>query len=109
MGAFDTAITPVAVTPANTSDTDLDPGHTLDAHVSLSIALVPAETSSVVVRWGVKPNGGSNHWKATDVTLNPGEAIDGMVYTLQPGDVIVVQTSRANDAVFSVTGVESSA
>lgn len=105
MAAYDISLTPVAVTPANTSDTTLDPDNTGDAFVYVDATNIGAST--YLVRLGITPNGGSVHWKVFGFPLPPGEALDRGPWFLQAGDVVTVGTSSANNVTFSLTGTES--
>lgn len=106
MAAFDTAITPVAVTPANTSDTTL---FTASDDTSVSVNSTNIGASSIAVRVGITPSGGSVFWVAFDVPVPTGQAFLGIgPLFLQIGDAVTVRTGTANDATFSLTGVETS-
>lgn len=107
MAAFDTALTPVSVAPANTSDTTLDPNNTLDAAVMVDVVNISADT--ILVRVGITPSGGSVHWKRFDIAVPGNDGLPNLgPWFLQTGDVVTVRTATANNAVFSLTGVESS-
>lgn len=107
MAAFDTALTPVAVTPANTSNTTLDPDNNADAFIyvdAVNIGAVP-----VAIRIGITPSGGSVHWKVFDLTLPATEsALAFGPWFIQAGDVVTVRTADADEITFSLTGTESS-
>jgi hypothetical protein len=108
MAAFDTALTPVAVTPANTSDTTLDPDNTDDAFIYVDVANIGSVAK--VVRVGVTPSGGSVHWKMNGTEVPAGDSILGLgPWFLQAGDVFTVGVTVADDVTFSLTGAESSA
>lgn len=111
MAAFDTAITPKAVTPANTSDTTaFTVGTDSSAQdCSLLIDVSNIGTDAVQVRIGVTPSGGSLAWRVFGLIVNAGDALlrYGPLF-LQNGDVVSVGTTVADDAVFSFDGVESS-
>lgn len=107
MAAYDTSLTPVAVTPANTSDTTLDPANSTDAFVYVDVANIG--TDPIAVRVGITPSGGSVHWKLFDVVVPATDALSSFgPYFIQPGDVVTVRTDTADDATFSLTGAESS-
>lgn len=112
MAGFDTAFTPKALTPANTTEAALftagtDSTTTQDVSCLVDVANIGVAT--VKVRVGVKPFGGSTHWKLFDTPIPPGDAILGVgPLILESGDAIQVRTDTADDATFSVTGVESS-
>ena len=106
MAAFDTAITPVASTPANTSNTTL---FTASADTSVLVDATNIGASAITVRVGITPSGGSVHWKLYDVSIPSADAVlaIGPLF-LQSGDAITVATGTADDMTFSLTGVESS-
>lgn len=106
MAAFDTALTPVSSTPANTSNATLFTA-TADSSVLVDVANIGA--ASVAVRVGLTPSGGSVHWKTFDVVVLSEDSLLGLgPWFLQSGDAVTVRTDTADDAVFSLTGVESS-
>lgn len=112
MGAFDTAISPIASTPSNTSETTLltvgsDTTANKDVQVTVDICVVTSDTPTV--RLGIIPSGGSVQWKLYDDPVTSTNPISGMgPYFLQDGDVIRVQTSVASAVDFSATGTRSS-
>lgn len=112
MGAFDTAFTPKSVAPANTTETALftaGTDSTASQDVSCLVDVANIGSASIDVRVGVKPSGGSTHWKLYDKPVPAGDALLGIgPLILESGDAIQVRTDTADDAVFSVTGVESS-
>lgn len=106
MAAFDTALTPVAATPANTSETTL---FTASADSSVLVEATNIGSGAIEVRVGVTPNGGSVHWKLYDTIIPAQDAMISMgPWFLQNGDAVIVRTDTANDATFSLTGVETS-
>lgn len=106
MAAFDTALTPEAATPANTSNATLFTA-SADSSVLVDVANIGSDT--VAVRVGITPSGGSVHWKTFDVAVLSEDSLLGMgPWVLQNGDAVTVRTDTADDAVFSLTGVESS-
>lgn len=106
MAAFDTAITPVAATPANTSNATL---FTASADTSVLVDVANIGVATIAVRIGITPSGGSVHWKLYDIEIQVADAIGSLgPYFVQSGDVVTVRTDTADDAVFSLTGVESS-
>ena len=106
MAAFDTSLTPVASTPANTSNAAL---FTASADSSVIVDAANIGTALVAVRIGITPSGGSVHWKLFDVPIDPANALIGLgPWFLQTGDAVTVRTDTADDATFSLTGVETS-
>lgn len=106
MAAFDTALTPTSSAPANTSNATL---FTASADSSVMVDVANIGSATVAVRVGVTPSGGSVHWKLYDVTIPTGDALAGLgPWFLENGDAVTVRTDTADDAVFSLTGVESS-
>ncbi len=106
MAAFDTALTPTAVTPAATTNTTLFTA-SFDSSVLVDVANIGG--SAIAVRVGVTPSGGSVHWKLYDLSIPAGEsALSIGPWFLQNGDAVTVRTDTANNAVFSLTGVRSS-
>lgn len=106
MAAFDTALTPVAVSPADTNNATLFTA-TADSSVLVDVANIGSTT--VAVRVGITPAGGSVHWKVFDFNVLAGDALAGLgPWFLQNGDVLTVRTGTANVATFSLTGIESS-
>lgn len=106
MAAFDTSITPVSSAPANTSDATL---FTASADTSVLVDVANIGAAAVGVRIGITPSGGSVHWKIYDLTIGAADALNGLgPWFLQNGDAVTVRTDTADDAVFSLTGVESS-
>jgi len=111
VAAFDTAFTPKALTPANTTEAALliVGTDTAAQDVSLMVDVANIGTGAIAVRVGIKPSGGSTHWKVYDLSIAVGDAIASLgPYFLENADAIQVRTDTANDAVFSTTGVESS-
>lgn len=107
MAAFDTALTPVASTPANTSNATLFTASN-DSSVLVDAANVGI-TDGVLVRIGITPSGGSVHWKAFDTIVDAGQSLLSLgPWFLQIGDVVTVRTNDADEITFSLTGVESS-
>ena len=107
MAAFDTAITPVAVTPANTSNATLFTAAD-DSSVLVDVAVIAADTTAHV-RVGITPSGGSVHWMVWDMPIEDGNPIGSLgPYFLQSGDAVTVRTDTADDVTFSLTGVETS-
>lgn len=104
MAAFDTAITPAFSTPANTSNATL---FTATADTSVLVDAANIGAGALTVRIGITPSGGSVHWKLFDIPLPVGDGIDRGPWFLQSGDAVTVRTSVANDATFSLTGVET--
>lgn len=117
MAAFDTALTPVSVTPATTADTTLDPGQSDDCSVLVDVSLIastspgsPGELDQVLVRVGITPSGSSVHWKVFDapIRFQAGDDITALgPYFLKVGDVVTVGADVADVVTFSLTGVES--
>lgn len=106
MAAFDTALTPVSNTPANTSNASL---FTASADSSVLVDVANIGSGTVAVRVGITPSGGSVHWKLFDVEIPSANALLGLgPWFLESGDVVTVRTDTADDATFSLTGVESS-
>ena len=106
MAAFDTAITPVSSAPANTSNAAL---FTASADTSVLVDAANIGSDTVRIRVGITPSGGSVHWKVYDLPVVAEDAVSGLgPWFLQNGDAITVRTDTADDAVFSLTGVESS-
>ena len=105
MAAFDTALEPVSVTPASTSNATLD---TADADWSVLIDVANTGTATISVRVGITPNGGSVHWKRYDVSVPAGDAFTVGPWFLRNLDAVTVSTNTSNDAVFSLTGVKTS-
>jgi hypothetical protein len=106
MAVFDTALTPVSSTPANTSNAAL---FTAAADSSVLVYAVNIGAANLTVRIGITPSGGSVHWKVFDYLVIPTASLVSLgPWFLQVGDAVTVRTSVANDAVFSLTGVESS-
>lgn len=106
MGAFDTAITPVSAAPANTSNATL---FTASADTSVLVDVANKGTGAIAVRVGITPSAGSVHWKLYDVTIGAGDALNALgPLFLQSGDAVTVRTDTADDAEFSLTGVETS-
>lgn len=106
MAAFDTALTPVSSTPANTSDATLFTA-TADSSVLVDVANIGA--SQVAVRVGITPSGGSVHWKVFDVAIPASDTLLALgPWFLESGDAVTVRTDTADDATFSLTGVETS-
>lgn len=105
MAAFDTAITPAVATPANTSDAVL---FTASADTSVLVDVANIGAAVVAVRVGIAPGGGTTHWKVYDVEVPVGNALASLgPWFLQSTDEVTVRTDTANDAVFSLTGVET--
>lgn len=106
MAAFDTALTPATSAPANTSDTVL---FTATADSSVLIDVTNIDVATIKVRIGIAPAGGATHWKLFDVDIPNGNPLNAIgPWFLQATDEVTVRTDTANDAVFSLTGVESS-
>lgn len=106
MAAFDTAVTPVSSAPANTSNATL---FTASADTAVMVDVVNIDTGTILVRVGITPSGGSVHWKRFDISIPGGDGLPNLgPWFLQPGDAVTVRTSVADDAVFSLTGVETS-
>ena len=112
MAAFDTAFTPKSLAPANTTEAALftagtDSTSTQDVSCLVDVANIG--TGAIAVRVGIKPSGGSTHWKLYDIDVPVGSSLLSIgPWFLQSGDAVQVRTDTANDAVFSITGVESS-
>lgn len=112
MGAFDTAFTPKSLAPANTTEAALftagtDSSSSQDVSCLVDVSNIGSAT--IAVRIGIKPSGGSTHWRLYDASIPAADSILGIgPWFLQSGDAIQVRTDTADDAVFSVTGVESS-
>ena len=108
MPAFDTALTPVASTPANTSNATLFTA-SADSSVLVDAANI-GSTEGVLVRIGITPSGGSVHWKVFDlaIPLAKRSLLALGPWFLQTGDAVTVRTSDADEITFSLTGVESS-
>lgn len=105
MAAFDTAITPVASTPANTSNATL---FTASADSSVLVDIANIGSGQLTVRVGITPSGGAVHWKLYDFVVPSQDALGALgPWFLQNGDAVTVRTDTANDATFSLTGVES--
>ena len=106
MGAFDTAIDPVAATPADTNEATLFTA-TADTSVLVDAANIGGATTDIKV--GITPSGGSVHWKVFNLPVPVGESILGIgPLFLTSGDAVTVRTATANNITFSLTGVESS-
>lgn len=107
MAAFDTAITPVQSTPANTSNATLFTA-SADTSVLVDVANIGA-AGAVAVRVGITPSGGSVHWKLFDVVVSQNDSILALgPWFLQTGDAVTVRTADADEITFSLTGVETS-
>lgn len=105
MAAFDTAITPVASTPADTNNATL---FTASADTSVLVDAVNIGAVPVTIRIGITPSGGSVHWKVFDLSLPVAEsALAFGPWFLQSGDAVTVRTADADEITFSLTGVES--
>ena len=105
MAAFDTAITPAFSTPANTSNATL---FTAGADTAVLVDVVNLTTVELSVRVGVTPSGGAVHWKLFDQVIPSANSVLGIgPLFLQSGDAVIVRTDNADDATFSLTGVES--
>lgn len=105
MAAFDTAITPVAITPSNTTITDLFTA-SADTAVIVDVANI---LTVALARVGIVPSGGSVFYVLYDVNVPAGDAITGIgPLFLQNGDKIQGRTSVNSALTFSVTGVKSS-
>ena len=106
MAAFDTSITPVASSPANTSNATL---FTASADTSVLVVASNIGAAALKVRVGVTPSGGAVHWLLFDVLIPVGESLlaIGPLF-MQTGDAVTVRTDTADDATFSLTGVETS-
>lgn len=107
MAVFDTAITPVSSTPANTSNATL---YTAGADTSVLVDVANiGVTDGVLVRVGITPSGGSVHWKIFDVSLDASDSILGLgPWFLKNGDAVTVRTADADEITFSLTGVVTS-
>lgn len=108
MGAFDTAVTPVASTPANTSDATL---FTASADSSVLVNAVNiGSTDGVTINIGIDPAGGAALFNIIDDgVLDGGQSYLSLgPFFLQSGDAVTVQTDDADEITFSLTGVESS-
>lgn len=105
MAAFDTPITPAATSPANTSNATL---FTASAATSVLVDAANIGAAQVAVRLGITPSGGSVHWKAYDVVVPVGDTLSLGPWFLESGDAVTVRTDTADDATFSISGVESS-
>lgn len=106
MAAFDTAITPVASTPANTSNATL---FTATADTSFLVSAANLTAVQVAVRIGITPSGGSVHYFLYDLVVPGNDALEPYgPFFLQSGDAVEVRTASADDITFSLTGVESS-
>lgn len=106
MAAFDTALTPVSSAPANTSNATL---FTATADSSVLVDVANIGSASINVRVGITPSGGSVHWKLYDLLISSANSVLGIgPLFLENGDAVTVRTDTADDAVFSLTGVESS-
>jgi hypothetical protein len=107
MAAFDVALEPVAVTPANTSDATLFTA-SADSSVLVDAANI-GSTDGVTVRIGITPSGGSVHWKVFDTIVDSGQSLLSLgPWFLQVSDAVTVRTDDADEITFSLTGVESS-
>lgn len=107
MAAFDTSITPVASTPASTANATLFTA-SADTSVLVDVAVITAATT-LNVRVGITPSGGSVHWMVFDMPVEVGNPIGSLgPYFLQNGDAVTVRTDSANNVTFSLTGVVSS-
>lgn len=104
--AFDASLTPVASTPATTSETAL---FTASADSSVLVDVVNLSTSSQTFRLGIKPSGGSTHWKVYGLSLAPSEsALAFGVWFLQNGDAVQVQSGSTGSVLsYSLTGLRS--
>lgn len=103
MPAFDTAITPVAATPANTTNATL---FTATADTSVLVDVANILTASMLVRVGITPAGGAVHWKMYDLAIGAGDAVLASgPWFLKINDAVTVRTSIASSATFSLTGV----
>lgn len=105
MAAFDTAITPTASSPANTSQATL---FTASADTAVLVDVANIGTGTIAVNVGINPGGGV-HWKVFEQNIEAGGALASLgPYVIQSGDTIEIQTDTADDATFSVSGLESS-
>lgn len=106
MAAFDTALTPASSTPANTSNASL---FAASADSSVLVDVANIGSAQVAVRVGITPSGGSVHWKLFDVEIPAADSLLALgPWFLENGDAVTVRTDTADDATFSLTGVESS-
>jgi hypothetical protein len=114
MAAFDTAFTPKSLAPANTTEAALFTAGTDSTNgqdVSALVMVANKGTGAIQVSVGIKPSGGSTHWLLFKGIVPANDALTPDTFgtlTLPSGAAIQVKTETANDAVFSVTGVESS-
>lgn len=106
MGAFDTAITPAGLSPADTNVATLFTA-SADSSVLVTVSNIDGSTTPLA-RVGIVPSGGSIHYKVYDLPIAPGDGYDAGPYFLQSGDAVQVRTSIADDITFAVSGVESS-
>lgn len=105
MAAFDTAITPTAATPGDTSQATL---FTASADTAVLVDVANIGTGVIAVNVGVDPGAGV-HWKVFEQTIAAGGALASLgPYFLPSGDTIEVQTDTADDATFSVSGLVTS-
>lgn len=66
-------------------------------------------TGPILVRVGIAPASGTTHWKVYDMIIQPSDSLLALgPWFLQSTDEVTVRTNTADDAVFSLTGVESS-
>jgi hypothetical protein len=111
MGAFDTSITPRALTPSGTTESTLITIGTdtpaADCQLTCDVSVITND--SPTVRVGIIPSGGSVHWKMYDDPVTSNNPIIGLgPWFFQNGDVIRVRTSVANAVTFSVSGTSTS-
>lgn len=106
MPAFDTAITPVASSPTNTSNAVL---FTASGDTSVLITAANLTALPVAVRIGITPSGGSIFYVVYDLAIPANDAVEPYgPFFLQTGDTVDVRTATANAVTFALTGVESS-
>ena len=112
MGAFDSAFQPIGLTPSNTTEatlldvgTDTTSGQDVQCLVNVSVI----GGSSVDVRVGILPSGGSVSWILYDDPVAADNPVIGLgPFFLQPGDQVRVLTQTASAVTFTATGTESS-
>lgn len=105
MAAFDTALDPDFVTPSNTTDNELFTAAN-DSMVFVDVANLLDDVIRVWV--GITPSGGSVHWKIADFPIPANDSLLGLgPWPISPGAEVTVKTDTANEATFSVTGVET--
>lgn len=105
MAAFDTALTPVASSPANTSNATL---FTAGDDSSVLVNAANLTAVPVAIRVGITPSGGSIFYLLYDLVIPANDSIEPYgPFFLQSGDAVNVRTGTADSVTFSLTGVET--